>query len=314
MTMTEETSGEAKKFETMADSILVATDGSDAAKQATRHAVRIAEVCGATVHALHVVSPRLLGFLEDRTDQTIETESLGADALRVAGRIADEAEVPIQTTFEYGNPAETILSYAGDHDVDLVVMGTRGRTGLPRYLFGSVAETVLRTATGPVLATQASEHSMSYDDILVPIAGERESRNVPQIAIDFAEQFDATLHLFHVVDRRLLASAYDLGPARSDVESTLEERGEDLLRSAKAPLEAAGIEFETHLESGLPVSKLREVAATADIDLVVMWSHRRRGPDRLLRGSVAESVLRSVTTPMLIVNGGAGDSNDIESD
>ncbi|WP_049934401.1 universal stress protein [Haloplanus natans] len=286
----------------MIENILVATDGSDAAKQATKHAVRIAAVSEATIHALHVVSPRLLRFLEDSADQTIETESFGGEAVRTAEQIADEAGVGIRASVERGNPAETILSYAESNDIDLITMGTHGRAGLPRYVFGSVAETVLRTATCPVLAAHASEQLMSYDDILVPIAGEREGRNVPQMAIDFAEQFDATLHLVHVVDRRLLASSYDLCPARPDVESELSERGEALLRSAKAPLEAAGIDFGTHLKSGLPISQLREFVTTANIDLVVMWSHRRRGPDRVLQGSVAESLLRSVTTPMLMVS------------
>lgn len=298
----------------MIESILVATDGNDAAEQATKHAVRIAAVSEATIHALHVVSPRLLRFLEDRTDQTIETESFGAEAIRMVEQIASKADVAIQTSVERGHPAETIMSYAESHDIDLVIMGTRGRTGLPRYLIGSVAETVLRTTTGPVLATQANGHSMSYDDILVPIAGERKSRNIPQMAIYFAEQFDATLHLFHVVDRRLLASAYDLGPAQPDVESEMRERGEDLLTSAKAPLEAVGIDFETHLESGLPVSRLREFVTSANIDLVVMWSHRRRGSERLLQGSVAESLLRLVTAPILVVSDERGASDGTQSD
>jgi nucleotide-binding universal stress UspA family protein len=117
--------------------ILFATDFSLSSEVAARVARDYARHFGARLHILHVVwagtdpmMPPLLGRL---------AEELGID-------------VPVVTAVESGTPAAQIVRYAERHGIDLIVVGTHGRTGVTRALLGSVAERVVRTAPCPVLA------------------------------------------------------------------------------------------------------------------------------------------------------------------
>lgn len=69
----------------------------------------------------------------------------------------DERDIPVETDVRRGNPHREILDYADEHAVDLVVMGTHGRTGLDRYLLGSVTEKVVRLSNVPVLTVRATD-------------------------------------------------------------------------------------------------------------------------------------------------------------
>jgi nucleotide-binding universal stress UspA family protein len=115
--------------------ILVATDFSDEAEAALRHAIEYARRFGARLHLLHVFS-----------QGEVEVTRLLADAAALAA-----PGVPVIVSSTGGDPAEEILRYAQRHPIDLIVVGTHGRSGFSRVLLGSVAERVLRGARRPVL-------------------------------------------------------------------------------------------------------------------------------------------------------------------
>ena len=132
--------------------ILVPTDGSDGSRRAIEEAVGMAELTGATLHGLYVVDTRDYNTLPESKWLDLEDElrAQGEDALDVV-RDAAESGVEVETRIERGIPHEEILAYAEAEGIDLVVMGTHGRTGLDRFLIGSVAEKVVRSADVPVL-------------------------------------------------------------------------------------------------------------------------------------------------------------------
>ena len=139
--------------------VLVPTDGSDAARHALAAGVDVADAAGADLHLLSVIDAASLG-VDVRTD--IQAASLEANAREVlddAAAFAREAGVdPVAETTQYGPSIHrTILSYVDDHDVDLVVLGTHGRTGLDRYLLGSVAESLVRASPVPVVTIRAPD-------------------------------------------------------------------------------------------------------------------------------------------------------------
>lgn len=141
----------------MYDHILIPTDGSDPAAAATEHALTIADRFDATVHALYVV---------DTDGIAHEAPGLGLDALRDALREegeaatasveerAEERGVDVTVAVVEGLAEDTIVHYADDHDIDLIVMGTHGRRGLDRYLVGSVTERVVRATDVPTLVVR----------------------------------------------------------------------------------------------------------------------------------------------------------------
>lgn len=140
----------------MYDNVLVPTDGSDGTARVLEHALHTARRDGATLHVLHVV---------DTSAAPLDAHSRAAyDALEAAGRAsvveirdrALDAGVHVRTETREGTPFREILDYAGANDVDLIVIGTHGRTGLRRTLLGSVTERVVRLSAVPVLTVRTT--------------------------------------------------------------------------------------------------------------------------------------------------------------
>jgi nucleotide-binding universal stress UspA family protein len=132
----------------MYDRILVPTDGSPSAEAAMDNALVLAESFDAELRLLYVIDTR-------RYDTSIGSavDPLEREAERCLDRLVaatGETDAPITTDIELGRPARTILSSVDAHDVDLVVMGTRGEGGLPRRLLGSVTEYVVTHADVPI--------------------------------------------------------------------------------------------------------------------------------------------------------------------
>lgn len=136
----------------MYDDILVPTDGSEPMADVIDRAVDLATQYDATVHALFVVNSDPLGTIdvEIREHAIDSLEKRGKSAVEAVTDAAEEAGVDSTTTVERGIPSKEIVEYAEDRGIDMIVMGTHGRTGLSHFLLGSVAEKVIRQASVPV--------------------------------------------------------------------------------------------------------------------------------------------------------------------
>ena len=142
---------------TLYDRILVPTDGSAEGERAVAHALDVATVHDATVHAIYVVdTASYAGMPMESSWEGIGDllRSDAADAVERVKRLAAEAAVDVDTAVVDGSPSREIIRYAEDNDCDLVVMGTHGRGGIDRLLLGSVAEKVVRGASVPVLTVR----------------------------------------------------------------------------------------------------------------------------------------------------------------
>lgn len=133
--------------------VLFPTDGSDATRAALKHALDIAGQYGATLHVLSVVGDDPFRTEEGHEDATVTAERTVA---AVETRVQRE-DVTVTTSVRHGDPHEEILAYADEHGIDLIVMGTHGRTGIDRALLGSVTERVVRTANVPVVTVRTSD-------------------------------------------------------------------------------------------------------------------------------------------------------------
>ncbi|EJN57964.1 universal stress protein [Halogranum rubrum] len=145
----------------MYDNILIPTDGSATANVAVDHAVELAATYGAQLHALYVVDIDAVNFglgteQVDRITQGNfgEMTDLQEKADKATGTVAAAAadhDVDVREEVRVGAPHRVIADYADDEDIDLVVMGSHGRSGVERALLGSVTERVLRSTHRPVL-------------------------------------------------------------------------------------------------------------------------------------------------------------------
>ena len=137
----------------MYNDILVPTDGSQGANAALEHGIEIASKWDATLHTLYVVDTRLA-----RSGPLLETlREEGRKAVRAVEVTGTQAGLTVVTEIVEGDPHEEILDYVTEHGIDMVIMGTRGRTGLDRVVMGSVAERVVRRSPVPVLTVRGEE-------------------------------------------------------------------------------------------------------------------------------------------------------------
>ena len=144
----------------MYQGILVPTDGRELMDEVIERAVDLAGKYDASVHALYVANMGTIGTLDvdDRERIQRRLEARGERAVEAVSDAAERAGLETTTTTRRGTPHQRITEYVEDHDdVDLVVMGTHGRTGLSHVLLGSVAENVLRHTTVPVLLVRVTE-------------------------------------------------------------------------------------------------------------------------------------------------------------
>lgn len=140
----------------MFDRILIPTDGSSAARPAVETAIDLAEIHDATLYVLYIVNQptSVSGTGEGVPGLDNLLDALEEDGRETTTAIAEEATdhgVTVRTAVQRGNPHNDILTYATEHDTDLIVMGTHGRTGVKRALLGSVTENVVRHSEIPVL-------------------------------------------------------------------------------------------------------------------------------------------------------------------
>jgi nucleotide-binding universal stress UspA family protein len=164
----------------MYENILYPTDGSGGAEVALAHAKELAEMYDATVHVLTVIeTPHVVGGMAGETG-TGESQGMSSNPGGTGGGMAsgpqsaDEVQtereegaravvaeaaesfgaVETVTSVKVGSPYENVIEYAEENDIDLIMMGTHGRTGLDRYLLGSVTEKVVRMSDVPVVTVR----------------------------------------------------------------------------------------------------------------------------------------------------------------
>lgn len=134
--------------------ILVATDGSKIAEKAVLHAISLASSVGAELVGVYIVDVSAFINLPETVVWDNVREMLheeGKKALDFVKKEAENKNVKVKTIIREGSPSKSIVEIANEENVDLIVLGTAGRTGLNRLLLGSISEKVLRISEKSVL-------------------------------------------------------------------------------------------------------------------------------------------------------------------
>jgi nucleotide-binding universal stress UspA family protein len=288
--------------------ILVARDFSSVSDRALRHALDLAARTGATLHLLHA---DVLHEVEDRTgeggapgdDVAAFREQLKADGTTDPDAL--DAVTVREVTRRDVAPAPALLNYADDEGIDLIALGTHGRTGPSRVLLGSVAEEVVRRARQPVLTVRGKDKGRTptpgqIDRLLVPVDFSTYAREALRVAHEWAALYDATIDVLHVVEEDLHPTFY-VGGVTSiyDVEPDLDDKVNAKLQEFVAEVLGSADGVETHVRTGSAPSGITEFVEEHEVDLVALSTHGRTGMERFFLGSVAEKVVRHVTCPVL---------------
>jgi nucleotide-binding universal stress UspA family protein len=291
--------------------ILFATDFSRWARRAEDYACSLACSWKASLTVLCVAefSPGL------NPDYLVNQQYL-ADLLKTAslqlvdlkGR-AERRGIAVTTRVATGIPSEEVIAAAQAEDSDLIVVGTRGKTGLAHVLLGSTAERVIRGASCPVLTvrmepadiedTSVLSRPVTLERILVPVDFSDCSLDALGYAAVVAQQAKASLMLLHVLEPVSYGLDFTLGQSKArhaDAE-TWTKRLEELASSHQHPR----MQVESRLRGGFPADSILDSAQTLPCDLIVMGTHGRRGISHTISGSVAEAVLRKARCPVITV-------------
>ena len=138
----------------MFEKILVATDGSEHGYGAAKAALELGKISGGIVTAIYVADTNRTSHLPDDMLLFSIRELLlkeGNEALKNVETLAKDMDVSYESVVTEGNPGSEIISYAQSAGMDIIILGAVGRTGLDKFLLGSVAEKVVRNSKIPVL-------------------------------------------------------------------------------------------------------------------------------------------------------------------
>lgn len=222
-----------------------------------------------------------------------------------------DRHLKISTTVDAlgGNPADVIVEKAREHQADVLIISTHGRSGLTRWRRGSVADKVIRTAPVPVLAVgpRAMEQGQwleagvtpPFQRLLVPLDGsDLAELAVPQAA-RYAAAFGSQINLLQVVPIPITGDAFAVPAHTAPILDDLVSSGREYLAQVR---DRYGLPQETvtDAEVGTPSVSLEDYVQEQSIDLVVMTSRGRGGFGRAILGSVTDRLI-GAGPPVLIV-------------
>ena len=291
--------------------ILCATDFSECSNAAVLLGVALAGEMDAMLYACHVIDVPFAGMYGEANPDPVQLERRSTAYARdyITGLIGD-AEVDWESVITIGHTADEIARVAEERDVDLVISGSHGRSGLKRLVLGSVTERLMRILPCPLLAVRGtgldcvrpSAGGRGFSRVLVGCDFSPYSSLAVHYGLSMAQEFQAELHLAHVLEwskyKDMVASQETVLEAiRRDVRDRMREKLESLV-----PEEAQHwCTPVTTLLVGRPHEELTKYAVVNDVDLIVMGVRGGGVVETLFVGSNTDRVIRQAPCPVLSV-------------
>jgi nucleotide-binding universal stress UspA family protein len=267
--------------------ILVPSDFSEQAQHAFKFAVEFAAQAKGQVHLMHVIELPVLydttlmpalsfekEYLEDAAG--LAKKTFTAQIKKVAKKVS------VTWSVDYGNPTSVILQEMKKNKYDLVVMGTKGATGLKEYFVGSNTEKIVRHSGVPVIAVPGPVQLSSVKNLVVATSLSGNQDSFMAAVKKLQEFFKASLHLVYVNTPAMF---------RRDSEST------QLLNSFSKRYALERVKLDV-INDITEEEGLMNYALKTGKCMVVMATHGRRGLAHLLTGSVAEDVVNHIKFPV----------------
>jgi nucleotide-binding universal stress UspA family protein len=283
--------------------ILFATDFSPAADAAAPFAIQIARSYGAKVYGVHVnpfdnytaAAPEAWAAMAEAAEKEIKEH---------AQRLNEQLNgIEHEVVIGEGNIWEVISNLIKQKEIDLIVLGTRGRTGLGKALLGSVAEQILRQAPCPVLTvgphvTLEPEKAAEMREILYATDLAADSPAAAPYAISLAQENQAHLALLYVIENQKTGEL--VHPAQL-AEAKVRKLGQLVPQEADLWCEPRYL-----VEQGIPAEKILEVADGQRADLIVLGARPAKGllgTATHLNASTVHKVVSQAKCPVLTVRG-----------
>jgi nucleotide-binding universal stress UspA family protein len=293
--------------------ILVPVDFSDPSTRALACATSVANIFGARLVVAHILADLNISNLsipESGAFKRTLHEAARKDIDTLIRSVSPAAQIS-DVVVRAGEIQKQLLDIVDDHDIDLVVMGTHGRSGPRRWFLGSVTETILRKMPVPILTVSHSPHLVSIRKLLYATDLNDDSRQAFRSAADFSRTVGAELTVLHVVQHMdyLFAgtkSNYFRVQRSRMVKASRRRLSEFVTQETPAAMSVQSLILEGH-----PYRQILETARKQQSDLIVMHPGEKSAADRALLGATAEFVVRGADVPVLsipLVQGGVCES------
>lgn len=293
--------------------LLVPLDGSSFAESALPAALSIAGRTGGTIELATVREPLTAMVYQEWMGPDGGWEEPYLEV--VIRRFSQASEVELTGQVLSGRIAQALEEHVDEVGADLVVMATHGRGPLSRAWLGSVADSVIRRSTTPILLVRPEEDGEAERDvkeletefsrILIPLDGSDLSETILEPAVALGRLFDASYTLVRVVHYPAgLASPYlpDTVTLNQQLVDEAKDRARAYLAGVAEGLREEGLQVETRVTvEPQPANGIVGLVREDGFDLIAMATHGRGGVSRALLGSVADKVLRGADTPTLVV-------------
>ena len=292
--------------------ILCATDFSDFSNHTIPYGVALAKEFDAKLFICHVIDLSSIAIYgEFQLNPVDQQNRIRKQAAEQLDQIIGEQPVKWEPLITVGHTADEVSRLVEEKGIDLVIAATRGRSGLKRLILGSVTERLMRVLTCPLLVVHSPEHDfvnpiskeIRLNKILVGCDFSPDSDLAFQHALSLAQEFEAELHLAHVIEP---PTQPELNLEDTPVPEELQQDYRDLLaRKLKemVPVEARDwCTPKTSLLEGQPYEEIVSYAESKDIDMIVLGVRGHGLVKTLFLGSTTDRVVRKSPCPVLSVS------------
>ena len=292
--------------------ILVALDGSQLSEGILPYARFFAETLKVPVELLRVIGPEALTPLSDaqhaRYDDVMTAERKTAEVYLkgVAASFPDPSAV--DGTVEIGKPETIIGDRAEAHADTLIAMATHGRSGVGRWLLGSVADKVLHATASHLLLVRTTEKSEGseaapFKAVVVSLDGSGLAEMVMPHVAELAKKVDLEVILLRVCALPIpVYTAQEYMPDLGELWDQMKKEAKEYLEEKVRQLQQQGLRRVSSMAvEGEAAEKIISLARKKSPSLVAMCTHGRTGIDRWVLGSVTERVVRHLSEPVLVI-------------
>jgi nucleotide-binding universal stress UspA family protein len=297
----------------MYKNIMVPTDGSGFDREAILVALRVAERCEAHIRLVRVLGSGAYlgmpgspdGMVGTEEVMRAEVEAAERELYALAAECRNVSTAPVTVDLEQGPIADKLGAFARRNNVDLIVISSHGRRGVARLALGSVTDLLISQTTIPVLVVKPKasyltpEATKEFHRIVVPLDGSSLAEQILAPVVSLAKLEEAEITLLYVLAREEMGENPD--PASAPWWEKKVAGARAYLTRRANEVRAQGVTARIDVVIGDNVSEaIAHFARREQADLVAIATHGRRGLARVVRGSVADGVIKDAMSSILV--------------
>jgi len=295
--------------------MIIPLDGSKVAEQVLPYGRFLAKALMIPVELLGVVDPEtLVAFsnpAQGRHLDTLVAETMSATAIYLESTARSFQGVQVKSSVAKGKPEDEVIQNAAGDKNTLIVMATHGRSGIQRWLLGSIADKVLHGATNHLLLIRASDQGKTDGEaplktMIVPLDGSALAEQAFPDVVDLAKKMQLQVVLVRAYALPPAISGEDYGYYSAELLDHLESEARDYLQRKVNEIKQKGITSVTSVvNTGYGAEEIITLARNTPDNLITMCTHGRSGMKRWVLGSVTDRVVRHSGDPVLIIQSDA---------